>query len=97
MVTDNPVNLRGSVKQLPQEGRCEFSQERSASAIDEFRAQRAGAAGAQPECASSICCTSAGNTRRRRWQLVYRDTADGDQARTPRRVERELDANRCPT
>src|SRR6195256_3133026 len=50
----NPVNLRGSLKELPQEGRCESTQEASTSAADEFGTPLAGTVGAEPECASSV-------------------------------------------
>ena len=39
MVGSNPVNLRGSLKQLPQEARREFSQKRSTTCLDQFGAQ----------------------------------------------------------
>src|SRR5438874_11996708 len=35
MVIDNPVNLRGSLDALPQEGSCEWTPERSASSVDQ--------------------------------------------------------------
>jgi len=90
-VTDNPVNLRGSPKPLPQEGRCELNQERSASSIDQFGAKRSGAVSAQPECTSGISCASASVPRGQRRQLVHRSSA------TRRACRGRFDHHRCCT
>src|SRR6266496_450476 len=62
MVIDNPVNLRGSLDALPEEGSC--APERSASSVEQFGAPCARAIGAQPQRASLIgsqsACTAGG-------------------------------------
>jgi hypothetical protein len=45
-VMQNPVNLRGSLKELPHEGSGESTQEESTSAADEFGTPLAGTVGA---------------------------------------------------
>src|SRR5580765_6025049 len=70
-VSQNPVNLRGSLKQLPQEGSGESTQAGSTSAADEFGTPLAGTVGAQPECTSHVGGARTGLARGQPGQLVY--------------------------
>jgi hypothetical protein len=72
MAIKNPVNLRGSLKQLSQEGRRQSNEEGSASCIHEVGAWRSGAVGAQPECTSRVGCSIACTACGERWPFVYR-------------------------
>jgi len=68
---NDPVNLRGSLKQLPQEGRCESTQEGSASSVYRLRTTRSGAVGAQQQRAGLVGCTSAYAARSEPGLLMY--------------------------
>src|SRR5438309_8518704 len=77
MVIDNPVNLPGSLDALPQEGSCEWTPERSASSVDQLRAPRSGAVGAQPQRTGVVGCKSACAARGELWLLIYRSRTAG--------------------
>src|SRR2546428_7627488 len=77
MVIDNPVNLRGSLNALPEEGSCEWTPERSASCVDQLRAAGFGAVGAQPERTGLVGGKSACPARGERGLLVYRSRTVG--------------------
>src|SRR6266699_1543876 len=70
-VVKNPVNLRGSLKPLPEEGRRDSNEEGSAASVDQLGALRSGTVGAQPERPSRVGCTGTCTARGERWQLVY--------------------------
>jgi hypothetical protein len=70
-VGQNPVNLRGSLKALPQEGRCEPNEKGSASSADGVGTPIAGTVGAQPERTSVVGHASACAAGGQRRQLVY--------------------------
>src|SRR5438445_1708447 len=73
----NPVNLRGSLNALPEEGSCEWTPERSASCVDQLRAAGSGAVGAQPERTGLVGGKSACPTRGERGILIYGSRAVG--------------------
>src|ERR1700674_5609673 len=73
-VSHNPVNLRGSLKELPQEGSCESNQEGSASLANHVGTPLTGATGAQPECTSIVGGASTRFARGQRRQFVYRSS-----------------------
>src|SRR2546428_231267 len=77
MAIDNPVNLRGSLDALPQEGSCEWTPERSASSVDRFRAPLSGAVGAQPQRTGVVGGKSACPARGERGLLIYRGGTTG--------------------
>src|SRR5260370_13096425 len=81
MVIDNPVNLRGSLDALPQEGSC--APETSASFVVRVRASRARAVGAQPQRtglsvarARALLAVSEGSSYTEAAQLVGRAVGD---------------------
>src|SRR6266542_2844440 len=75
LVIDNPVNLRGSLDALPEEGSC--APERSASSVEQFGAPCARAIGAQPQRASLIGSQSACTARGEPRCLIYRSRTAG--------------------
>src|SRR5438128_9478438 len=75
MVIDNPVNLRGSLDALPQEG--SRATERSTSSVEQLRAPGAGAVGAQPQCTGVVGGQSACAAGSERRCDIYRSRAVG--------------------
>src|SRR5262245_13608075 len=72
---ENPVNLRGSLDQLPEEG--SRAPERSTTSANRIGASRAGAVDAQPERTCLIGGQGACAARRERRLVVYRRRALG--------------------
>src|SRR5713101_8237696 len=75
IVIDNPVNLRGSLDALPEEGSC--APEKSASSVVHVRASRARAVGAQPQRTGLIGGKSACIAGGQRRLFIYRSRAVG--------------------
>src|SRR5438128_7495165 len=92
----NPVNLRGSLNALPEEGSCEWTPERSASCVDQLRAAGSGAVGAQPERTGLVGGKSACAARGERRLLIYRSGTIGrtGRGRFDRAVGRVLQPGR---
>src|SRR5262249_52977051 len=75
IVMDNPVNLRGSLEALPEEG--SRAPERSPSSVDQIRASRARAVGAQPQRTGSIRGAGAWVARGERRMFIHRSRTGG--------------------